>query len=408
MTAYAPPDVAYFSGLQFNPNIYENTLVKSVNRLYGAVITIIGTISTIFTTPLFEVIQGSTTTLNMIEASTDFINTSYFKVKAPNIYLSPLGTWAALTCNSSLTQFYNPTQVTVSSPGYTQTGTLAELQATTTTITGDTANLSSYTTNINGTLTAVSSPTTSISGTLITLSAVTVNIGGTTTNLTAATTNISGSLLTAISTPTTTVTGTTTNLNATTKNIGGVTTNISSTTTAVSSPTTTITGTTTNLNATTTNIGGTTLNMNSTTTAFPDTTSLTFFSTNGGYPFYDSGNRYILVSGATTISNFTTTFDTLFVVPYTNGTTFQISLQGTAGNVNSGNSFRIFNNGSAAITIATSNSTSRLVGPAIARVGASSYSLGSNGSVRIQTLIPSGSPFNQTAANSGAYFLSVC
>jgi len=77
MTAYAPPDIAYFSGLQFNPNIYENTLVQSVSKLYGALVTIVGTISTIITTPLFEVIQGSTTTLNMIEASTDFINTSY-------------------------------------------------------------------------------------------------------------------------------------------------------------------------------------------------------------------------------------------------------------------------------------------------------------------------------------------
>ena len=387
MTSYAPPSYSYFSGLQFNPNIYEQTKTAIGQRLYGGLVTIIGTISTIITTPLFQIIQGATTTLNMIEASTDFINTSYFKIKAPNIYLSPLGTWAALTCNSSLTQLYNPTQLTVSSPGYTQTGTLAQLQATTTTITGDTANLSSYTTNINGTLTSVSSPTTTISGTLISLSAITTNVAGTTTNLTSPTTNISGSLLTAVSTPTTTITGTTTNLSATTTNVSGTTTNITSTTT---------------------NIGGTTLNMNSTTTAFPDTTSLTFFSTNGGYPFYDSGNRYILVSGATTISNFTTTFDTIFVVPYTNGTTFQISLAGAAGNVNSGNSFRIFNNGSVAITIATSNSTSRFVGAPIARVGAASYSLASNASVRVQTLIPSGSPFNQTAANSGSYFLSLC
>ena len=387
MTSYAPPSYSYFSGLQFNPNIYEQTKTAIGQGLYGGLVSIIGTISTIITTPLFEVIQGSTITQYATEVYTEFKNTSYFKISAPNIYFSPLGTWSAFTCNSSLTQLYNPTQLTVSSPGYTQTGTLAQLQATTTTITGDTANLSSYTTNINGTLTSVSSPTTAISGTLISLSAVTTNVAGTTTNLTSPTTNISGSLLTTLSAPTTTVTGTTTNLNATTKNIGGTTTNITSTTT---------------------NIGGTTLNMNSTTTAFPDTTSLTFFSTNGGYPFYDSGNRYILVSGATTISNFTTTFDTIFVVPYTNGTTFQISLAGAVANVNSGNSFRIFNNGSVAITIATSNSTSRLVGAPIARAGASSYSLASNASVRIQTLIPSGSPFNQTSANSGSYFLSLC
>jgi len=148
--------------------------------------------------------------------------------------------------------------------------------------------------------------------------------------------------------------------------------------------------------------------MSSTTTAFPDATRLTFFSDNGAYPFYDSGRRFILITGATSISNLTTTFDTIFVVPYTNGTTFQISLQGVATNVNSGNSFRIFNNGSVAITIATTNSTNRLVGPAIARAGTGTYSLASNASVRIQTLIPSSNPFNQVAANAGAYFLSLC
>jgi hypothetical protein len=59
MTSYAPPTIDYFSGLQFNPNIYENTAVQGISKLFGALITIIGTISAIITAPIIQLI-GST------------------------------------------------------------------------------------------------------------------------------------------------------------------------------------------------------------------------------------------------------------------------------------------------------------------------------------------------------------
>ena len=338
MTAYAPPSYSYFSGLQFNPNINEQSKTAIGQRLYGGLVSIIGTISTIITTPLFKIIQGATTTLNMIEASTDFMNTNYFQIQINGNSL--------LYLTTAFTNLLNGTEINIGTPNL---------------------NLATYGTgnyNMNF-LTSIANPTVNSAQIIVSGGTATANAG--TMEIDVATMNNNAVIH---------------NINSSTLNVG--------------------------VAGGQTNISGTTLNMSSTTTAFPNNTSLTFFSTNGGYPFYDSGNRYILVSSATTISNFTTTFDTIFVVPYTNGTTFQISLAGAAGNVNSGNSFRIFNNGSAAITIATSNSTSRLVGAPIARAGASSYSLASNASVRIQTLIPSGSPFNQTAANSGSYFLSLC
>lgn len=59
MTSYAPPTIDYFSGLQFNPNIYENTLVTGVSKVFGALVTIVGTISAIITAPIIQLI-GST------------------------------------------------------------------------------------------------------------------------------------------------------------------------------------------------------------------------------------------------------------------------------------------------------------------------------------------------------------
>jgi hypothetical protein len=121
MTAYEPPTIDYFAGvypLQFNPNIYENGLavVSSISKLAGSFITILGTISTIITTPLFKVIQGALTTIEATEAYTEFKNSSYWKITAPNIYFSPLGTWSAFTCSSTLTQFYNATKVAFAGP----------------------------------------------------------------------------------------------------------------------------------------------------------------------------------------------------------------------------------------------------------------------------------------------------
>jgi hypothetical protein len=147
--------------------------------------------------------------------------------------------------------------------------------------------------------------------------------------------------------------------------------------------------------------------MNAITTAFPTGTNISLFSTNTPYLFFDSTNKTTVISGATSIFN-TTVYDMLYIVPYSNGTGFTISVRGVATDINSGNVFRIFNNGSVGVTIATSNSTLRFVGPAVSRNGVASFTLASNASVRVQTCIAGSSPFNQTAANSAAYFVSLC
>jgi hypothetical protein len=96
----------------------------------------------------------------------------------------------------------------------------------------------------------------------------------------------------------------------------------------------------------------------------------------------------------------------LYIVPYSNGTGFTISVKGVATDINSGNVFRIFNNGSVGVTIATTNATARFVGTVFNRNGVSSFTLASNAYVRIQTCIAGSNPFNQTSANQCAYFVS--
>ena len=195
MTSYAPPSYSYFSGLQFNPNINEQTKTAIGQRLYGGLVSIIGTISTIITTPLFQIIQGATTTLNMIEASTDFINTSYFKITAPNIYLSPLGTWWGVSSTATVTSLYNPTLVEM----YADTQCIIYAPTVSMKLAGtNTSDGFNFCTNTSDASVTTSSivatgGTTANTGTL-TLTAGTSAITGTTTNLSATTTNVSGTL----------------------------------------------------------------------------------------------------------------------------------------------------------------------------------------------------------------------
>ncbi len=93
MTAFEPPDFTYFTGLQFNPEIYENALTATsgvVSSVIGSLVTIIGTISTIITTPLFKVIQGVTTTIEATEAYTEFKNTVYSKIYHDRLHRNEL------------------------------------------------------------------------------------------------------------------------------------------------------------------------------------------------------------------------------------------------------------------------------------------------------------------------------
>jgi len=59
MTAFEPPDFTYFTGLQFNPEIYENTLTSVAYKLMGALVSIIGSISVILTAPIIQLIAST-------------------------------------------------------------------------------------------------------------------------------------------------------------------------------------------------------------------------------------------------------------------------------------------------------------------------------------------------------------
>ena len=187
--------------------------------------------------------------------------------------------------------------------------------------------------------------------------------------------------------------------------LNGGTTNISSTTTNIS-------GTTTNISGTTANLTSTTTNLNSPTTIlkyilnFPTTSTLNFTSSNGLYPMYDGGDKFVLLSNNQLITPANTAYGTVFVIPFSNATPWTINLKGASGDIVSGQLFRILNNGNANVTIQTNNGTNRMIGALVSRAGASSFVLATISSVMIQCIVPTGSPFNQTSANSGAYFIS--
>jgi hypothetical protein len=100
MTSYAPPTIDYFSGLQFNPNIYENTLVTGVSKVFGVLVTIIGTISAIITAPIIQLIASTKVD----------IFTPQFQHR-----LSSSGA-IQLFISSTLSSLQNATQTTIFSP----------------------------------------------------------------------------------------------------------------------------------------------------------------------------------------------------------------------------------------------------------------------------------------------------
>jgi hypothetical protein len=222
MTAYAPPTINYFSGLQFNPKINEVAL-SVFNTLYGGIINITGTIQANIVAPIIQMTASN-----------------YFKITSPLIYFSPLGTWSAFTCSQTLTSFYNPALVSFTSPeikctnGATDTLDLTETQ----------------TTFKNTSTVSFTQPIFIVRDALLELFLYFTTTGGAIIN------NPVGTL--TLSSPTYTQTGTLANLNASTTNITGTACNLDSTTTTVS-------GATTNLNATTTSSTSTTVNATSAT-----------------------------------------------------------------------------------------------------------------------------------------------
>jgi hypothetical protein len=103
-----------FTGV--NASIYGSSTIEMISGLITDTIMRLEPTFTRLTTPLFEVVQGALTTIEATEVYTEFRNSSYWKITAPNIYFSPLGTWSAFTCSSTLTQFYNATKVAFAGP----------------------------------------------------------------------------------------------------------------------------------------------------------------------------------------------------------------------------------------------------------------------------------------------------
>ena len=352
MTAYAPPSYSYFSGLQFNPNINEQTKTSIGQRLYGGLVSIIGTISTIITTPLFQIIQGATTTLNMIEASTDFINTSYFKIQAPNIYLSPLGTWWGVSSTSTVTSLYNPTLVEM----YSDTQCIIYAPTVSMKLAGtNTSDGFNFCTNT--------------SDASITTSSI-VATGGTTAN--------TGTL--TLTAGTAAITGTTTNLSATT---------------------TTVSGTTTNLSATTTNIGvaGGQTNLACATTL--SSSDGTFFLNTGASNFLAfPSTTYTLPVGNASV------FNQVWYTPYATaaGTTYTITFPTTTSTpIRDGCVFYIWNSGLGPIVCNVSGAN--FFGASLTRGGVSTLTIATNtGRMFRQSVYPNG--FNSTGSNRG-YLVTV-
>lgn len=133
MTSYAPPSIDYFSGLQFNPNIYENPLVNTAYKLFGALVTIIGTISVIITAPLIRFNTGTLEIGNATPTSVNFMtnpslpNVSTSSIVASGGTTANTGTMtitnATLNLNSSVGTDFNNTRVrlTGTSPLYGDT-----------------------------------------------------------------------------------------------------------------------------------------------------------------------------------------------------------------------------------------------------------------------------------------------
>jgi len=213
MTAFEPPDFTYFTGLQFNPEIYENTLTSVAYKLMGALVSIIGSISVILTAPIIQLIASTRVDIftpqfqhrlsssgaillfidSTLSSLTNAVRTTIF---SPDTRVNASGTSAvsttigngiaggtlllnnvaselrgsSLKCDSSyavvpfdfnfFTSTSNPTiqsaNIEVSGGGAVSNGgtitvasALTTLGSTTTTISGTTTNLNSTTTNCN-------------------------------------------------------------------------------------------------------------------------------------------------------------------------------------------------------------------------------------------------------------------
>jgi len=100
-----------FTGV--NAYVYGSSAIEMVSGLVTDTVMRLEPTFTRLTTDLFEVVQGALTTIEATESYTEFRNSVYWKITAPNIYFSPLGTWSAFQASSVITSFFNPTLIQI-------------------------------------------------------------------------------------------------------------------------------------------------------------------------------------------------------------------------------------------------------------------------------------------------------
>jgi len=388
MASYAPPSIDYFSGLQFNPNLYENPLIQGISKLYGAAVSIIGTISTIITTPLFKVIQGATTTIETTELSTILRSTSYTDIISPNINLAPLGTWAGVSATVGYSQLYNPTQVLIFSNFFQVNTPLMEVNPASYGSSNGTINFNTYPTDpsvVNSSIYVTGGTATPLSGDIVVSANYTAfknrfvlfdsasrasnqidlnfytnpsNAGVVTSAIYASggTTSLSGTINASCNTFT---------VAAPTVNVGN-----GNGTVTISGVTTTLTGTTTNLNSTTTNVSGNML--------FSTTADLLVSSSGLNYPIYNNTPqiiaRNVAGAGTYTLPNWgTIQYDSVFYFGVLCTGNNTLTLPAT---FRTGNKCRVLNLGTGLVNIGIAGGKQGIFGNAITRAGAVTFSLG--------------------------------
>jgi len=189
MTAYAPPTVDYFTGLQFNPEIYENPLIENaLTPTFTSVST-----TNLFTNNIQQLTAGIVNLFNSPAVSALFLGGLATQINLGNLLITGssfvgngvpeigFGDGTTDVAINGLILFLiaaTAFDVTCGTSQLRVEPTLAYIKSTTTTIR-------------NTSMTILASFTTA----LTTLSSTTTTITGTTSNLNSTTTNITGALL---------------------------------------------------------------------------------------------------------------------------------------------------------------------------------------------------------------------
>jgi hypothetical protein len=388
MASYAPPSIDYFSGLQFNPTLYDNPLLQGISKLYGAAVSIIGTISTIITTPLFKVIQGATTTIEATELSTILKNTSFTKIFSPNISLSPLGTWDGVTSQVGYTQLYNPTAVYIYSNFFQVNTPLMEVNPASYGSSNGTINFNTYPADpsvVNSSIYVTGGTATPLSGDIV-LSANSTAFKNRYVlfdSASRASNQIDLNFYTSAANPTQvsavmSVSGGGAGFFQGTVATTAAAVNTTGTTSiGLSSPAITCSGATTNLNSTTTNLNSAGTNVSGN-MLFSTAADLLVSSSGLNYPLYNNTPqiiaRNVAGAGTYTLPNWgTIQYDSVIYFGSLCTGNNTLTLPAT---FRTGNKCRVLNLGTGLVNIGIAGGKQGIFGNAITRAGAVTFSLG--------------------------------